>query len=77
MIVKRQIEQQLITKLQVVSAGETDHVTLLTVVAGGLFHVVDGFDWVWFYRLLAPGVFKLGQYQGEHGCLMIPFDKGV
>ena len=46
-------------------------------VAGELFHTVDGFDWVGFYRVVAPGVLRLGPYQGGHGCLLIPFDKGV
>lgn len=26
---------------------------------------------------MAPGEVELGPYQGGHGCLMIPFDKGV
>ena len=77
MMAKPQIDQQIITKLLATCAGETDHVTLMAVVAGELFHSVDGFDWVGFYRVVAPGVLKLGPYHGEHGCLMIPFDKGV
>ena len=74
---KPQIDQQVITKLRAVCAGEADHVTLMAVVAGELFHAVDGFDWVGFYRVVKPGVLKLGPYQGGHGCLVIPFDKGV
>ena len=72
-----QIDQQAITKLRAICAGETDHVTLMEVVAGELFHTVDGFDWVGCYRVAPPGVLKLGPYQGGHGCLVIPFDKGV
>ena len=72
-----QIDQQAITKLRAICAGETDHVTLMALVAGELFHTVDGFNWVGFYRVVAPGVLKLGPYQGRHGCLVIPFDKGV
>ena len=72
-----QIDQQVITKLRAICAGETDHVTLMAVVAGELFHAVDGFDWVGFYRVVAPGVLKLGPYQSGYGCLVIPFDKGV
>ena len=67
----------MITKLRAICAGETDHVTLMAVVVGELFDAVDGFDWVGFYRLVAPGVLKLGPYQGGLGCLIIPFDKGV
>ena len=71
------IDQHVITKLRTSCAGETDHVTPMAVVAGELFHAVKGFNWFGFYRVMAPGVFKLGPYQGGHGCWMIPFDKGV
>jgi L-methionine (R)-S-oxide reductase len=36
-----------------------------------------GFDWVGFYRVTEPGLLKIGPYQGGHGCLVIPFDRGV
>ena len=32
-----------------------------------LFDAVDGFDWVGFYQVVAPGVLKLRPYQGGHG----------
>jgi L-methionine (R)-S-oxide reductase len=74
---KPQIDQQVITKLRAICAGEADHVNLMAVVAGELFQAVDGFDWVGFYRVGTPGVLEIGPYQGGHGCLVIPFDKGV
>jgi GAF domain-containing protein len=27
--------------------------------------------------LVAPGLLKIGPYQGGHGCLTIPFERGV
>ena len=36
-----------------------------------------GFDWTGFYRVVAPELLKIGPYQGGHGCLVIPFSKGV
>ena len=44
MMAGRQIDQQEITKLRAICAGETRHVTLMEVVNGELFHTVDGFD---------------------------------
>ncbi|NIY99959.1 GAF domain-containing protein, partial [Salipiger sp. HF18] len=35
------------------------------------------FDWTGFYRVTAPGLLKIGPYQGGHGCLVIPFSRGV
>ena len=37
----------------------------------------DRFDWTGFYRVTAPGLLKVGPYQGGHGCLLIPFERGV
>ena len=42
-----------------------------------MFQAVEGFDWVGFYRVVAPNLLKIGPYQGGHGCLVIPFDQGV
>ena len=57
--------------------GEDDAIAIMATLAGELYHSVEGFDWVGFYRVTAPQMLKIGPYQGGHGCLQIPFDKGV
>lgn len=57
--------------------GETDAVALMATVACELHHSDDRFDWTGFYRVVRPGLLKIGPYQGRHGCLTIPFDRGV
>lgn len=57
--------------------GETDEVALMATVACELHHADDRFDWTGFYRVTAPGLLKIGPYQGGHGCLVIPFSRGV
>ena len=57
--------------------GETDEVALMATVACELHHSDDRFDWTGFYRVTDPGLLKIGPYQGGHGCLVIPFGKGV
>lgn len=57
--------------------GETDAVALMATVACEVHHADDRFDWTGFYRVVAPGLLKIGPYQGGHGCLVIPFDRGV
>ena len=57
--------------------GEDDTVSLMATVAAELYHGVDGYDWVGFYRVTGPDILKIGPYQGGHGCLVIPFGKGV
>ena len=57
--------------------GETDIVALMATLACELHHADDRFDWTGFYRVTEPGLLKIGPYQGGHGCLVIPFDRGV
>ena len=57
--------------------GEDDLVALMATVACEVHHSDDRFDWTGFYRVTAPEVLKIGPYQGGHGCLVIPFARGV
>ncbi len=57
--------------------GETDPVSLMATVTCEVHHADDRFDWTGFYRVTEPGLLKIGPYQGGHGCLVIPFDRGV
>ncbi|MBO6895738.1 MAG: GAF domain-containing protein [Shimia sp.] len=57
--------------------GETDAVALMATVACEVHHADDRFDWTGFYRVVAPELLKIGPYQGGHGCLVIPFARGV
>lgn len=57
--------------------GETDEVALMATIVCEVFHSDDRFDWVGFYRVTDPALLKIGPYQGGHGCLTIPFSRGV
>jgi len=57
--------------------GENDVVALMATVACEVHHCDDRFDWTGFYRVVAPELMKIGPYQGGHGCLVIPFSRGV
>ncbi|MFQ1702305.1 GAF domain-containing protein [Loktanella agnita] len=57
--------------------GEEDRVALMATVACEVHHSDDRFDWTGFYRVVAPELLKIGPYQGGHGCLVIPFSRGV
>jgi L-methionine (R)-S-oxide reductase len=58
-------------------AGETDEIALMATVACELHYAFPYFNWTGFYRVVLPEVLKVGPYQGGHGCLMIPFHKGI
>ncbi len=57
--------------------GEDDVVALMATVACEVHHSDARFDWTGFYRVTAPEMLKIGPYQGGHGCLKIPFSRGV
>jgi GAF domain-containing protein len=63
--------------LRALCKGETDSVALMATVACEIHHAHPLADWTGFYRVTAPGMLKIGPYQGGHGCLVIPFARGV
>jgi len=64
-------------RIRSLTAGEQDEIALMATLACELHHADDRFDWTGFYRVVAPGLLKIGPYQGGHGCLIIPFSRGV
>ena len=71
------LDPDLRARVLALTAGEDDLVALMATVACEVHHADDRFDWTGFYRVVAPGLLKIGPYQGGHGCLAIPFSKGV
>ncbi|MGJ8609827.1 MAG: GAF domain-containing protein [Octadecabacter sp.] len=63
--------------IQSLTQGEDDTVALMATIACEVHHSDDRFDWTGFYRVTAPQLLKIGPYQGGHGCLQIPFSRGV
>lgn len=67
----------LAARIAALTHGETDAVALMATLACEIHRSDDRFDWTGFYRVTAPDVLKIGPYQGGHGCLVIPFARGV
>lgn len=64
-------------RIAALTQGETDTVSLMATVACEVHHSDDRFDWTGFYRNVGNDLLKIGPYQGGHGCLVIPFSRGV
>ena len=64
-------------RILALTEGETDAVALMATVVCELHHGHPFSDWTGFYRVVAPELLKIGPYQGGHGCLVIPFSRGV
>ena len=63
--------------IRALTHGETDTVALMATVTCEIHHAHPLCDWTGFYRVTAPELLKIGPYQGGHGCLVIPFSRGV
>ncbi|TYO90129.1 GAF domain-containing protein [Oceanicella actignis] len=74
---KTEIWRETRARIRALTEGEEDVVALMATVACELFHAFDGWDWVGFYRNVGRETLKIGPYQGGHGCLTIPFSRGV
>ena len=73
-----EIDRPAITEsIRALTHGETDTVALMATVACEIHHAHLLCDWTGFYRVTAPELLKIGPYQGGHGCLVIPFSRGV
>lgn len=63
--------------IRALTQGEADTVALMATVVCEIHHAHPCCDWTGFYRVVAPELLKIGPYQGGHGCLVIPFSRGV
>lgn len=57
--------------------GEDDWIAAMATVACELHQAFDHFHWTGFYRAVSDDLLVIGPYQGGHGCLRIPFARGV
>lgn len=74
---KQKLYDQTLQYIDRLIEGETDLIAIMATVVCELHHAFEYFDWTGFYRLVEPGLLKIGPYQGEHGCLRITLDRGV
>jgi len=58
-------------------AGEDDAVAIWATAICELYHGFAHHHWAGVYLVKQPGLLVIGPYQGSHGCLRIPFDRGV
>lgn len=68
---------QLLADLEATLAGIDDGVAAMATVACLVYGRVPGVSFAGFYRRVAPGLLRVGPYQGPLGCLEIPLSRGV
>ncbi len=68
---------EITASIRALTHGETDTISLMATVVCEIHHAHPFADWTGFYRVTAKETLKIGPYQGGHGCLVIPFSRGV
>lgn len=69
--------EEVLARLEALLEEEDDWIAAMATVACELHHAVERFHWTGFYRAVSERRLVVGPYQGTHGCLRIPFSRGV
>ena len=68
---------QITTNIKALIDGQTDPIAVMSTAVCELHHGMSYFHWTGFYRVTGHQSLHVGPYQGGHGCLYIPFNKGI
>jgi GAF domain-containing protein len=74
---RRIIYEDALARILKLCKGETNSVALMAKIVCEIHYSDDRFDWTGFHRVTEPKVLKIGPYQGGHGCLRIPVNRGI
>lgn len=74
---RQRIYTEILKRIEALLEGETDWIAAMATVAAELHHTFPHFHWTGFYRAVPDRQLIVGPYQGGHGCLRIPFSRGV
>ena len=74
---KRELYREVLLELKAVVEGLEDPIAAMASSACVLHERIPYSSWTGFYRVVAPGLMRVGPYQGPLGCLEIPFERGV
>ena len=74
---KDQLYRRTLGELEAVIAGLSDPIAAMASAACLLHQALPAASWTGFYRVVEPGLLRVGPYQGPLGCLEIPFGRGV
>ena len=74
---KQELYREISAQIGSVVDGLQDPIAAMASCACILHQRLAYASWTGFYRVVAPGLMRVGPYQGPLGCLEIPFDRGV
>ena len=69
--------KQVLQRIHHLITPRTDWVAAMATVTCELHQAFEYYHWTGFYRAVSPELLLIGPYQGTHGCLEIPFSRGI
>lgn len=69
--------RDVLKRIDALLGEEEDWIAAMATVASELHDSFSYFHWTGFYRAVSDDLLVVGPYQGGHGCLRIPFSRGV
>ncbi len=68
---------EVLAQVRSILEDQHDWVAAMATVVCELHGAFEYYDWTGFYRAVSSDLLLIGPYQGGHGCLSIPFSRGV
>ena len=69
--------EDVLKRIDALLGDEDDWIAAMATVACELHNQFERYHWTGFYRAITNDTLVIGPYQGGHGCLRIPFSRGV
>jgi len=74
---KQKHYSEVFASIQSLLTADSDWIAAMATITCELHNAFESFDWTGFYRVVRDKHLQIGPYQGSHGCLDIPFSRGV
>src|SRR3712207_3073427 len=74
---REEANEAVLKRIAALLEGEDDWIAAMATVACELNMAFPYYHWTGFYRAVSDDLLVIGPYQGGHGCLRIPFSRGV
>ena len=74
---KRSLYRDLESRIDGLLGTPSDTIAAMANVAAAVHEALPYASWTGFYRVVRPGLLRVGPFQGSVACVDIPFERGV
>jgi GAF domain-containing protein len=74
---KQDLYRDLGSRIDGLLAAPSDPIASMATIAAAVHEALPYASWTGFYRVVRPGLLRVGPFQGSVACIDIPFERGV